>query len=137
MSCLFCSIAKKEVPAEVIYEDAEILAFLDVNPMAPGHTLVIPQKHVETILELPDSGLAPILRAVSSVERLILKTLHPQGFTLGVNQGKVSGQEVSHLHIHVVPRFEGDRGSSFQSLVRNIPKESIQVVASKIKLKSG
>ncbi len=137
MSCLFCSIAEKRVPASVVYEDEDTLAFLDVNPMAPGHTLIIPKSHAETILDLEEDKLGLLIEAVASVEKLIFESLKPSGFTWGVNQGKISGQEVPHLHIHLVPRFPGDGGSSFQGLVKNIPKESIKEIAAKINPKNG
>lgn len=132
--CLFCSIAKKEIPAEVIYENAEAMVFLDIHPMAPGHALVIPKRHAETILDLAENDFVSIFKAIGEVERMVIKSLKPDGFTLGINQGKVSGQEVDHLHIHVVPRFFDDGGKSFQTIVRNTSKESIKEIAKKLKI---
>jgi len=133
-ACLFCSIAKKEISAEVIYESDGALAFLDIHPMAPGHALVIPKQHVDTILDLPENDFISIFKAMREVEKMVIKSLKPDGFTLGINQGKVSGQEVDHLHIHIAPRFFGDRGKSFQAIVRNTPKESIKEIAKKLKI---
>ncbi len=133
-SCLFCLVAKKEIPAEVVYENTGALAFLDIYPMAPGHTLVIPKRHVDTILDLPEDDFVSVFRAAREVEKMVIKSLKPDGFTLGINQGKVSGQEVDHLHIHIAPRFFGDGGKSFQTIVSNIPKESIKEIAKKLKI---
>ena len=131
--CLFCAIVKKEIPAEVIYENEGALGFLDINPMSPGHTLVIPKGHASSVLDLPEEDFAYILKAIREVERMALKSLKPDGFTLGINQGKVSGQEVDHLHVHIAPRFLVDGGGSFQKVVNNKPKESIKEIAEKLK----
>ena len=133
MDCLFCSIVKKEVPAEIIYEDADTLAFLDIHPRAPGHAMVVHKIHSESILDLPDRNIESLFLSVKKVTEAISRTLRPDGFTLGVNHGKVSGQAVDHLHIHIIPRFAHDGGKSLHSVVDNAPKESLKEIAEKIK----
>src|SRR3989344_7259449 len=128
VDCLFCKIAKKEIPAEIIYEDGEALAFLDIHPKAPGHTMVIPKVHAETILDLPREKLGPVFAAVQKAAQMIETALRPSGFTIGINHGKVSGQVIDHLHIHIIPRFLSDGGSSIHSVVNNPPKESIKEI---------
>lgn len=118
--CLFCKIAKKEIPASFIYEDVSTIAFLDIHPHAVGHTMVIPKEHRETILDASEKEIGAIFSAVKKVTDLIQKKLHPNGFTIGINHGKVSGQVVEHLHIHIIPRFTGDGGGSIHSVV-NMP----------------
>ena len=116
MPCLFCQIAEKKLPAKIVFENEAALAFLDINPRSKGHTVVAPMVHAETISDLPSEYDSELLAAVrETIERL--KALSPDGFTIGVNQGKISGQEVPHLHIHIIPRYKDDGGSSIQSVV--------------------
>lgn len=133
MDCLFCNIVNKEIPAELIYEDDAVVAFLDIHPAAPGHTLVLPRLHVPTILELPHEACGEVFYGVQQVTTLLYRTLQSQGFTIGINHGSISGQTVDHLHIHIIPRSADDGGGSIHSVVRNIPKESIQEIAKKIR----
>lgn len=135
MSCLFCSIAQKKIPAEVVYEDADTLAFLDIHPRSLGHTVVIPKLHVEDLVGLPAPAVPPLFLTLRRVTDMISRALHPSGFTIGINQGSVSGQIVPHLHAHIIPRFAGDGGGSIHSAVNNPPKEAIKETAAKIKIK--
>ena len=132
MDCLFCSIAKKEIPARLIYEDEKAVAFLDIHPRAAGHAIVILKDHSETTLDLKENGYKPLFKALVATERKILKTLAPHGFTIGINQKKAAGQEIDHLHIHVIPRFSDDGGGSIQSVVSSLPKESLEEIFKKI-----
>lgn len=131
--CLFCKIVAKAIPTEIIYESNDALAFLDIHPMAPGHTVVIPKIHSANLLELPEEKVGPVFLAVKEVAKKLQAALLPDGFSYGINQGKVTGQSVEHLHIHVVPRFRDDGGRSFHSIVQNPPKEDVKVIAEKIR----
>ena len=131
--CLFCKIVAKQLPAKIIYEDDHALAFLDVMPRAEGHTVVIPKLHVANILELPDDEMTPLFMAVKHVDGMLVKSLQPDGVTIGINQGRASGQEVDHLHVHLIPRWHNDGGHAIQSVVHSAPKESLDVVVAKIK----
>ena len=131
-NCLFCKIAAKEIPSQVVYEDDHVLAFLDIMPRAPGHTIVIPKFHAPNLLELPDVEVAPLFAAVKKVAELVSRKLGADGITIGINQGRASGQEVDHLHVHVVPRSHGDGGGAIQSVVHNIPKESVEEIYKKL-----
>ncbi len=133
MDCLFCKIARREVNAEVVYEDDAASAFLDIHPRAPGHTVVVPKTHTPNLLEMPSRDVGPFFIAVKTVTQAIEKALAPQGFTIGINHGKVSGQVIEHLHIHIIPRFEGDGGGSLHIVVQNPPQESLSVIASRIR----
>ena len=132
MECLFCRLALKTIPSEVIHEDADTLAFLDIHPKAPGHTVVIPKIHSENLIKLPEDRVGPLFQSVRVVSAMINQTLKPDGFTIGINQGKVSGQVVDHLHVHIIPRFLNDGGSSIHSVVNNAPKVSLKEIAQKI-----
>ncbi len=130
--CLFCKIAAKTIPSKIIYEDDHAVAFLDVAPRAPGHTMVIPKYHAPTLVALPDEEIAPLFSAVKKTAELLMATLHPDGITIGINQGRASGQEIDHFHVHLMPRWHGDGGGSIQSVVRNAPKEPLDETAKKI-----
>ncbi len=133
MDCLFCKICRKEIGAETIYEDEGNIAILDINPRAPGHTMVVPKNHSETILDVPDNELQPLFSAVKKTTSLLLKALKPDGFTIGINHGKASGQVIDHLHIHIIPRFLDDEGGSIHSVVDNKSGGSVKEVAEKIR----
>jgi histidine triad (HIT) family protein len=130
--CLFCKIIAKQIPAQVVYEDGHAFAFLDIHPSAPGHTMVIPKMHVPNLLELPEDEVGPLFRAVQHVAGMLSKALAPDGITMGANQGRASGQEVDHLHVHLMPRWHGDGGHAVQSVVHNPPKETLDEILRKI-----
>ena len=133
MDCLFCKIGKKEIPAEFVYEDDHAFGILDINPIAPGHTMIIPRIHSENLVDLPAEEVGPVFTAVKKCTEKLKAAFKPDGFTIGINHGRVSGQLVDHLHIHIVPRFTGDGGGSIHSIVNNPPKESLAMVAEKIR----
>jgi len=132
MDCLFCKLVQKKIPPKTIYENDKVLAFLDIQPLAPGHTVVIPKIHAENILDLKEEEVKPLFTAVKRVTAILDKNIKPAGFTLGINHGKVAGQSVDHLHIHIIPRFTGDLGGSIHSIINNPPKESIDKIRNKI-----
>lgn len=131
--CLFCKIAEQSVPAEVVYEDASAVAFLDIMPRAPGHTMVVPRSHAGTILDMRPEDIGPLFTAVQRVVRQIQEALSPDGFTIGINHGRVSGQAIDHVHVHIVPRFQNDGGGSLHSIVHNPPQESVAEIAKKLR----
>jgi histidine triad (HIT) family protein len=135
--CLFCDIAAKKIKANILYENDQVLAFLDVLPRTTGHTLVIPKIHAPNLLELPDEAVGPLFLAVKHVGEMLKKGLQPDGITIGINQGRASGQEVDHLHVHLMPRWQGDGGGSIQSVVHAGAKESVDDVLKKIMTANG
>lgn len=132
MECLFCKIASKEIRSAAIYEDDDALAFLDVRPLTKGHTLVIPKFHAENILDFPADRIGSIFKAVKKTTALLEEKLSPKGFTIGINHGKISGQVIDHLHVHIIPRYEGDGGGSIHSVVKNPPEESLEEIRAMI-----
>ncbi len=130
--CLFCGISGGEIPSEKIYENESVFAFLDIKPLSLGHTLIIPKDHSENILGLPDSAVEGLFLAVKHVTGMLEVALRPLGFTIGINHGKISGQAVDHLHIHVIPRYKGDNGGGLHSVVNSPPNEEIGVTRKRI-----
>ena len=104
--CAFCEIVAGDAEAEVVYADDVTVAFLDRSPLFPGHTLVVPRRHVGTLADLPVELVGPYFRRVREISRLLPGALGAQG-TFVANNNIVS-QSVAHLHVHVVPRTKGD-----------------------------
>ena len=101
--CLFCKIIKKEIPSTIIYEDEEILAFRDINPVAPVHVLVIPKKHISSLVELKPEDEALVGRIYSVINKIAKQeNIFESGFRVVVNCGEDGGQEVKHLHFHLI-----------------------------------
>ncbi|MDL1971073.1 MAG: HIT family protein [Candidatus Desulfofervidaceae bacterium] len=106
--CIFCKIVQGEIPATKVYEDSQVLAFMDINPLNKGHTLVIPKRHAETIWEISPEDLTSVIQVAQKVALAIEKGLNPDGLTVVQLNKKAAGQVVPHLHIHLIPRFEND-----------------------------
>ena len=104
MECIFCKIVNGELPSYKVYEDDMIMAFLDVNPIFPGHTLIIPKKHTLDINSIDDEVLCHIMKKAKDIANLIVSKLDADGFTLAQNNGFV--QEVKHFHLHVIPKYK-------------------------------
>ena len=108
MECIFCDIIEGRAPAEVVFEDGETLAFMDINPANPGHTLVIPKRHVRDIYELDEEAAAAIMKATVRVAKAIKRALQPDGMNLVQSNERAGGQEIFHFHIHIIPRWYDD-----------------------------
>ena len=100
--CVFCKIIKGEVPSQKVYEDGEILAFKDINPLAPVHILVIPKKHIETTNDLDETDEAMIGRIFTIIKKLAKENHLEKGYRVVNNCGEDGGQEVKHLHFHLL-----------------------------------
>ena len=129
--CIFCKIIQGEIPAHKIYEDEKNLAFLDINPLTWGHTVVAPKEHGETLLAISDESVKEVNLAVKKVTAALKEALQPDGFTIGINHQ--IGQAVPHLHIHILPRWQNDGGGNIHSIVKNPPSEELSSTAEKIK----
>jgi histidine triad (HIT) family protein len=114
--CIFCRIIDGEIPGRVVHEDEEALAFLDVNPLAEGHTLVVPKTHHPRVADLPDDTAAAVFAAMADLSSAVERAVDADGMTVAVNDGEAAGQEVPHVHGHLVPRFEGDGAGAIHSL---------------------
>ena len=108
MECLFCRVVRGELPSYVVLEDELSVAFLDVRPAARGHTLVVPRAHVEHLWDADPDSAAAVMRTAHGAAALLRDRLAPDGLTLRQNTGEASGQQVPHLHLHLVPRWHGD-----------------------------
>ncbi len=130
--CIFCAIAAGRAPAEVLCQDEQSLAFLDIHPAAAGHTLLIPRSHVYDIYELSDDAGAALMRLAVRVSRALREALQPDGLTLLQNSGRAAGQEVPHFHVHLIPRRYGDGLRILRGPPARSP-ESLAVVARRVR----
>ena len=117
MDCIFCKIISKEIPAKILYEDDDTISFLDAFPVAKGHTLVIPKAHFAQIQDMPDNVNQKLF---DTVHKIIPKTDSVKGSTLVlIHNGKESGQEIMHVHVHLIPRGLDDSGDHADKLFQN------------------
>ena len=107
-SCIFCKIVAGQIPCFKLHEDANTIAFMDINPVNPGHALSVAKGHWPTVAEIPPEVLADVAKTAQKVARAVFKELKPHGVNLLQANGEGAGQSVPHLHIHVMPRVAGD-----------------------------
>lgn len=107
-NCIFCKIAEGDIPSAKLFETDRIISFLDINPVNKGHALVVPKRHVESLLGLRQKELHAAIFAVQRVSRAVVRVTDADGFNVLQNNGEVSGQEIPHVHFHVIPRFADD-----------------------------
>lgn len=132
--CIFCKIVAKAIPASVVYEDGEALAFMDLGQVNPGHVLVAAKAHAENLYALQDAQAAAVFRAAARVARAIRAAFSPEGLSVYQANGKPAGQTVFHFHIHLVPRHEGD-GMALAWPVKNPARALLEDYASRIRQK--
>ena len=126
MDCLFCAIVAGGIPSRQVYADSSAIAFLDINPWKRGHTLVIPRRHVTDVLAV-DEAMTEIAPAIGATARLLRDRLAADGINLLSNAGAVAGQEVFHLHVHLVPRYADDPG--LRAMTDRVPGIDLDEVA--------
>ena len=107
-NCVFCNIVAGKIPSAKVYEDGDVLAFMDIGPVMPGHVLVIPKRHFNPIWNLPDDLLAKVLAVAKRIAKAQIDVLGADGVNLFQTNGEAAGQTVPHVHFHVVPRKNGD-----------------------------
>ncbi len=130
--CTFCQIAQKEALASFVYEDEKAMAFLDIRPLNEGHTLVIPKEHYETIFEIPQELIAYLHGIVKQVAIAVKKATKADGISIIQQNGKAANQDILHLHVHVVPRYEGQKLPHF-SEISEVDREKLSQTATKIR----
>lgn len=119
MDCLFCKIIAGGIPNYTVYEDDNVLAFLDIHPCSKGHTVVVPKTHFSNLSEMGPKEWGQVLGGVQKALERVYQILNPDGVNVGVNDRPASGQAVPHVHWHIIPRYEGDGGGSMHSIVIN------------------
>lgn len=108
MECIFCNIREGKAEAEIVFEDENILAFLDIQPVNYGHTLVIPKKHYDNFLTVPKDVLDRLIHVTQFIAGAVKRSMNADGFNVISNNGDPAGQSVYHFHFHIIPRFNND-----------------------------
>lgn len=103
MECIFCKIINGEIPSYKVYEDNDFLAFLDINPTSPGHTLLIPKNHTKDLESIDDNSLSKIILKTKELSKIIIDKLDANGYSICQNNGIC--QEIKHFHIHIIPKY--------------------------------
>ena len=130
-NCVFCAIAAGEIPSFKVYEDDLVLAYLDINPFAKGHTLVIPKAHTTGLLDTDEATLAMLIARVKKVAAHLKTALPCDGFNVLQNNGEAAGQTVPHIHFHIVPRY-GKEPIAFENHAGDM--EELKALAARISL---
>jgi histidine triad (HIT) family protein len=128
---VFSKIIKREIPAEIVYEDEDFIAFLDINPINIGHTLLVPKKFSTDLFEMNTNDLEKVGLLLKILGESIKKSMGAKGLNIAMNNGKVAGQEVPHAHFHLVPRFENDGYKLWSG--KPYKKDEMKEVANKIR----
>lgn len=128
MDCLFCKIIKGEIPCTKIYEDDNVLSFLDIYPMNLGHCLVLPKEHCEILPEMKNKEIFEVIKKITSV---LLK--FNSGVNVLQNNGAAAGQGINHVHFHLIPRNDSDGVKLFESRHKSFTEQEIKDIQHKIK----
>lgn len=137
--CIFCKIVSGEVDSSFIYDDEDVIAFLDIHPINLGHTLIIPKKHVTNIYDISSRALQMIARVSQALAIKIKKVLKPDGISIFQMNERGGDQDIMHYHVHVIPRYEGDWfGEEIMKAIKkqqitNPTREKLNSIAKKIK----
>lgn len=134
-NCLFCKIIKGEIPCTKVYEDEDILAFLDISQTTIGHTLVIPKDHYDNFLYVPKDLLGKAFSAAQKVAQALVTGLGAKGVNILVNTNEVAGQTIMHFHIHVIPRYSLEDNVKLEFTPRAIEKLNLPDIARDISKK--
>lgn len=133
--CLFCRIAAGTLPSAELYQDGQVFAFLDINPLRPGHAILVPKRHAAKLEDATPEDAAALMAAARRLAPLLCKAANAPDATIAINNGPGAGQEVPHLHIHIVPRRKDDGAgpihAAFPGLVA-MPSEDLHDLAIKV-----
>ena len=124
MPTIFEQIVSGDIPGRIVHETETTLAFLDANPLARGHTLVIPKEPYEHLDDMPAEIASDVFGVVHELTPVIESTVDADATTVGMNNGEAAGQEVPHAHAHIIPRFDGDGGGPIHAVSPNRPELS-------------
>lgn len=121
VECIFCKIINSEIPSKKIYEDENVLAFLDINPSSPGHTLVVPKRHIVDLQEIDDDDLLNLMKICKNLSKKIVSVLDADGYSILQNNG--IAQDVKHFHLHIIPKYSNDKTMDIDEVYKKITNE--------------
>ncbi|MDD3627902.1 MAG: HIT family protein [bacterium] len=131
--CIFCDIINRESPAEIIYEDEFSIAFMDINPVTPGHLLIVPKKHFRVFTDMDEVSAGELFSAALKVSRAVRRSeLKPEGLNLFLAEESAGMQEIFHCHLHIIPRYSGD-GFGLKIKYSDETKNQLKINAEKIR----
>jgi histidine triad (HIT) family protein len=133
MSCIFCRIVAGEIPAEIVAKDEHAVAFLDITPLADGHTVVVPRTHAATIEDMPADESAALFRTVQRLAGPVRSAVRAAGSTIGINNGAATGQTIAHVHVHIVPRWASDGAGSIHTIFKPGERRAVAEVGKEIR----
>ena len=131
--CIFCKIAEGIIPSTKVYEDDDVIAFLDINPATIGHTLVISKNHYDNFLATPPEIMHKVMSVAQRLGQIMMKKLLARGVNILTNCYPAAGQSVLHFHVHVIPRYDKTDGLQISMLERSGQKLNLPAVAEKIR----
>ncbi len=131
--CIFCKIAAHEIPASIVYEDDDVMAFLDISQVTKGHTLVISKKHYDNFLAVPKETMHKVMDVAQRIGQADLAVFGARGVNILTNVNKEAGQSVFHFHVHVIPRYVADEGFQITMKDGSEEKLNLPVLADSIK----
>lgn len=137
VDCIFCSIARKEAPASVVYEDDDVIAFMDINPVQRGHTLVVPKRHYVNIWDIDPHALVKVDEVARRVALKMASVLGAEGINTFSANGKPAGQDIYHYHLHLIPLGKGERtkfGEWWTSRTTKAERNELDALAEKIRI---
>jgi len=129
--CVFCKIARGEIDSKKIYEDGDAVAFLDINPSTPGHALVVPKIHYESIFSIDEITLRRTVGVVKKVADKMRRELNVEGVSIVQNNGRLAGQIVDHIHFHLIPRYPDDN-FKIHYPKRDVPEDELDKMQAKL-----
>jgi len=132
--CIFCNIVERHAPADIVYEDGHSIAFLDIYPLNPGHTLVVSKKHYGTLDEMPPEEVGLLFSTVAKVMKGLKEAVGADGINIGQSNGKAASQDLFHVHVDIIPRFtqESSEGKTFPDR-KKLGKQEMEKLGRKIK----
>ena len=130
-NCIFCKLANKDIPTNIIYEDDRFTVILDASPATKGHALILPKNHAANIYELPDEDASAVFVLAKKLATKMTEILHCDGFNIVQNNGEVAGQTVFHFHMHLIPRYlnDGNQDKLTWNHAEFIPEEIAEIAA--------
>jgi len=131
-SCIFCKIVQKQAPSSIIYEDDYVMAFLDIRPVNEGHTLIIPKEHYADIFDTPSELLGKVHQVTKKVAVAVKQAVNVDGISIIQQNGRAANQDIFHLHVHVIPRYTGEKVKPFHEL-QTTTQSQLDQTATKIK----
>jgi histidine triad (HIT) family protein len=131
--CIFCKIAGKEVPSEIVFESDSAVAFLDIRPINLGHTLVVPKHHFTNILDAPEGAMEGMIAAAKQIAPALMNSVKADGISIEMSSNAAAGQVIMHAHLHIIPRFKDDGLQHWPN--KDIPSADLKTIAIEIRKK--